>query len=312
MFYSNYRLKDSRQIRRILILGHSGFIGSRIFNLFRSQAPELEIIGKSLPEFDLTKLEHILSDERLFDMRTLVIMCACIKKQFSDSLEIFFQNLKMVLNLCHLLQRNPVRRLIYFSSAEVYGEDTENLNITEQTAVNPTTYYGMAKYTSECLLRKIIESREDSSLLILRPPVVYGPNDISHTYGPTGFIWSAINTGKIILWGDGSELREFMFIEDLVEIIYRLAFSKSKGVLNVASGQSYAFIDILEIVADLFSRKLEITSRPRTKRKVDNKFCNDTLVKLLPDFSFTDLRDGIKRTFEAEYGYMSSLQKQKA
>jgi UDP-glucose 4-epimerase len=206
----------------------------------------------------------------------------------------------MIINLCHLLKVRPVKRIVYFSSAEVYGDDIENMKINEDTLINPKTYYGLAKYASECLLKRVADSHSDTLLLILRPPTVYGPQDTSRGYGPAGFIWAVKNKQEITLWGDGEELRGFLFLDDLVKIVYHLTFSNYSGVLNVASGRSHSFKEVLDIISELVSFRLQVASRPRTKPKVNQGFCNDRLMKLLPDFSFTSLREGIKRTFDEE------------
>ena len=288
-------------IHRILILGHNGFIGTRLFKFFHEKLPETEIIGRALHQTDLTRQDDVMAIADLFDMNTAVIMLSGIKKQLGDTTDIFSQNIEMVVNVCKLLQDHPVRRFVYFSSAEVYGEDTHNTNITEDTPINLTSFYGMAKYTSECLLRKVVNAHEESSLLVIRPPLVYGPGDVSRGYGPSGFVWAAVNRKDIALWGDGSELREFLFLDDLVNIVYCLTFHEYNGVVNVASGRSYSFKDTLEIISRLVTFDFEIGSRPRTKKEVDNVFCNDLISKLLPDISFTGLDEGISRTFNAEH-----------
>lgn len=287
-------------IKCILILGHSGFIGSHLEKYFHSLSPEIEVVGRSLPTVDLTKKEDIVKLSDLFNLETAVIMCAAIKRQFGDNLGTFSQNLSMSINLCRLLEECPVRRFVFFSSAAVYGEDVHNMNITEQTPVHPTSYYGMAKYISECLLRKAIERQEQSSLLILRPPLIYGPGEPGETYGPVKFIKAALNKEQITLWGDGTERRDFIFIEDIVKIVYHLTFHEYVGVVNIASGKSYTFKDAIEIVSSFISDELKIISRPRTKKKVDNEFCNTRFANLLKDFSFVSLDEGIKRTFETE------------
>lgn len=290
----------SPDIRRVVILGHTGFIGGHLLKHFRSQSPEIEIVGFSAPSLDLTKTEEVAGLTDFFDLETAVIMCSGIKKQLGDNLEIFLQNLTMTANLCHLLQDRPVRRFVYFSSAAVYGEDIHNTNITEETPINPTSFYGTAKYASERLLQKVIRSHKGTSLLILRPPLVYGPGDRSRGYGPSGFVWAALNREKILLWGDGSEQREFIFVEDLVKAVHGLTLHNYSGVVNVASGKSYSFKDVLRIISRLSPFELQVSSRPRTKEKVDCGFSNGLLVELLPGICFTSLEEGIKRTFEAE------------
>jgi UDP-glucose 4-epimerase len=293
-------LADSNNIRRVLILGHTGFIGGHLERFLRIQWPELEVVGWSFPAIDLTTETGMSSLSGLFDLKTAVIVCAGVKRQLGDNLDTFSQNMKIAINLCRRLQEQSVRCLVFFSSAAVYGEEIHNTAITEETPIQPTSYYGLAKYVSECLLRKAVAQPGPGSLLILRPTLVYGPGDVSGGYGPSGFVRAALAGQPITLWGDGSEQREFIFVEDLVRIVCRLALHDYDGVLNIATGHSYSFKDVLEIISRLVQGKMQVNSRPRTKNKVDHGFNNTSLTNLLPDFVFTSLEEGICRTFIAE------------
>ena len=292
----------ARTFRRVVILGHTGFIGTHLEQIFRQRSPDLELVGRSAPSLDLTKEEDVRSLAPLFDLDTAVLMLAAVKRQFGDSLETFSHNLNMVLHLCRLLHDRPVGRFVFFSSAAVYGEDIHNTQITEETPVHPTSYYGLAKYTAECLLRKAIEHPQahHRSLIIVRPALLYGPGDRGGTYGPSGFVRAALNGEPITLWGDGTERREFVFINDVVNLIYQLTFHEYCGVANLVSGKSYTFKEAIHIVSRLMGVELPVTSRPRTKAKVDHGFCNTALLHLLPNVSFADLEEGIRCTLQAE------------
>ena len=63
-------------------------------------------------------------------------------------------------------------------------------------------------------------------MLILRPTTIYGPNELIVPNTPSGFLRKAIDNRGISLWGDGSEIRDFLFIEDLVEIISKIRESE--------------------------------------------------------------------------------------
>lgn len=287
-------------IKRIILLGNTGFIGRHLEKALRRSMPETEILGQSLPALDLTRLEDVRKLANVFGLDTAVIMCAAKKRQFADNLEAFEQNVQMTINLCRILEKTPVKRFIFFSSSAVYGEDIHNTRITEETRVSPTSYYGMAKYAAERLYAKTIGNQKESSLVILRPPLIYGPGDSGKTYGPSGFVQAALNSEPIALWGDGTESREFMFVEDIVEIVRRFLNNSYEGVVNVASGKSHTFRDVLDVISRIVSQDLPLTSRPRTKEKVDNAFDNMRLRKVLGDFRFTTLEEGIRKTFEAE------------
>ena len=197
----------------VIILGHSGFIGSKL-ETYLTKTEHFNIIGRSLPELDLTDREQINKLIPFINSECTIILAAAVKRQFGDTLEVFDQNMSIVENLCRLLDDHPIKRLIYMSSAAVYGEETENTNISELTPVNPTSYYGINKFTSECLFRRTFNSNSTTKLICLRPPLIYGPGDLGRTYGPSGFISSALDKTEITLWGDGTELREFIFIEN--------------------------------------------------------------------------------------------------
>ncbi len=287
-------------IERVLILGHSGYIGGRLQKFLCQQHPNMEIIGLSFPSLDLTKKEDVASISDFFDLNTAVIMLSGIKKQLGDTLDIFAQNMAMVENICRLLQEQPVKRFVYISSAEVYGEATNNTTITEETPVQPSSYYGISKYASEGLLQKVIAPQEGSTLLILRPTLVYGPGEQGTFYGPSGFVRTALKEESITLWGSGNELREFLYIDDLVKSVTGLTFYEYDGVVNMVSGKSCSFKESLDIIVNLMPNPINVSSRPRSKPKVDQAYNNKKLAELLPGISFTSLEEGIKNVFNAE------------
>jgi len=279
---------------KVAILGHSGFIGSHLEKyLSQSSLSSWNVIGHSLPDVDLTDWESARQLNHVFDNETSVILAAAVKRQFGDTLSVFRQNLSIVENLCQLLVEKPVKQVIFLSSAAVYGEETENTFIDEETPVNPTSFYGIAKYTSERLLRKTCLEHQISSLICLRPPLIYGPDDQGQTYGPSGFCSAAMTGKPITLWGDGTELREFVFIDDLCKIVEKLLNSDIFTELNVVSGVSYSFVDIISILKRKFP-ELTVEARPRSKTKANNAFNPERINSFLPsDFKFTSLEQGI-------------------
>lgn len=282
---------------RIIILGHKGFIGKQMERHLRQILPGIEIIGKNLPEVDLTQKDNVMTMAELFDSRTAVILLAAKKRQFGDTLDAFNQNLQIATNVSSLVQQRPVGRFVFFSSSAVYGEDVHNTGIIEETPVYPTSYYGLAKFTSERLFWKVLQQRQDS-LVIVRPPTIYGPGDQGETYGPVKFANAMVKNEVVTLWGDGSERREFIYIDDIVEIIQRLLFSSFHGVVNIASATSYSFRDVIDVLESVSGRKLFLTSRPRSKARVDNAFLNDRLLEIIGPYSFTSLSEGIKSVYD--------------
>jgi UDP-glucose 4-epimerase len=283
-------------LRRIVLLGNTGFIGSHLDAWFRSQHADIELIAFSITDLDLTQPQNAETLAGLFDSSTAVVMTAGVKRQWGDTLEAFSQNVNMAVNVARVLQDHLVRRFVFFSSAAVYGEENHDEQITEDTLVRPTSYYGAAKFASECVFRKTLPK----GFVAMRPPLIYGPGDTSRSYGPAGFVYAAAHGDPITLWGEGDEKREFIFVEDVIALVTRLVFGNFSGVVNIASGRQRTFKDAVEIVSRLVPAGLAINSRPRSKPKVDHGFHNGRLVGLFPDFKFHSLEDGIRKTLQAE------------
>lgn len=282
----------SGSVKQVVILGHSGFIGSHLEAALYNEG--FKVIGKSLPEVDLSSSREIQKIGDFFTRETVVILVAAVKRQFGDTLEAFKMNMAITENVCELLAKKPVKQVIFFSSAAVYGEETHNVSISEETPVHATSYYGISKYTSERLLDKAVASNAPhSSLICLRPPLIYGPGDKGRTYGPAGFAAAAVEGSPITLWGDGTELREFMYVGDICRIVSQLIGSDFTGVLNTVSGTKYCFADVVRLLQKMYP-ELPVVSRERSKQKADNAFDPTRIRSVLRnDFNFTPLSEGI-------------------
>jgi UDP-glucose 4-epimerase len=280
---------------QIVLLGHTGYIGKRLAISFRKAAPDVPVVGRSVTELDLTSTDAPAALERLFDSNAALVICAAIKKQLGDTLDVLAQNLAITTSVCRALAATPVKRVVFFSSAAVYGEDVQHGTITESTPVQPTSFYGIGKFTAERMLAKATSPHAATSLLMLRPALVYGPDEPGYYYGPSGFLQKARAGAPITLWGDGTELREFLFIDDVVELTTRLLFSAATGVLNVVSGASYTYAAALDAIERMTGKRPATDSRARTKDKVDHRFDASALMRTCPGFLFTPMEEGLRR-----------------
>ena len=172
--------------------------------------------------------------------------------------------------------------------------------ITENTPIQPRTYYGIAKYTAERLLEKSCDDTK-TQYVILRPPLIYGLDDLSRGYGPAGFYYKSINNEEIIIWGDGSEFREFIYVDDVGRAVNRLINNDYNGILNLVSGKSYTYKEILDSIKINTRKKIKVVSQQRTKAKVDHRYSNELFNHVLGEFRFINLEDGVKSMCRSIY-----------
>ena len=282
-------------MKRLVIIGAKGLIGRALSTALSS---DHDVVGVDLPEVDLLQASSVEALRALLRQGDAVVFTAFVKKQHGDSLENFQKNMTITVNALGALRDAGVSRLVYFSSADVYGEDVHNLAISEATPVCPRSFYGIAKLAAEHVIEKTFRD-SDTSTLCLRPPMIFGAHEQERFYGPVGFARAALAGEPITLWGDGSELREFLLVDDVVravaELLPRLDVT---GALNLACGQSHSFAELLSVLADLLGRPLDVSSRARSKDKVDNAFDNSRFRDVLADFRFTPLRDALEMTLK--------------
>ena len=276
-----------------LILGHSGFIGQSISKIFREN--EERIVEISSKEINFLSSNSTKSLANQLSIHTTVIMLVGIKKQYGDNLENWIKNEIIFQNFVKALTINPPKQLIYFSSASIYGEDIKfKKEIKETTNPSLRSFYGISKFNNEIILKKIC-SDYDIPLMLLRPPLIYGHNDLSLGYGPTLFTYKSLKKEPINLWGDGKEKREFIYVDDLAYLCKEIIAKKSTGILNTVSGISYTFLDIILELEKIMGTKIDIKYKSRTKDKVDHFFSPKIHQKMFPKFLYTNLNEGLKK-----------------
>ena len=287
----------NRKVSKILIIGHSGFMGKALYSALKKSESDVEIVGVSTSEIDLTEQTEFRKMEKIINKGTIVIICSFIKKQVGDNLENLYKNMTMTKNICDCLKSNEnVVKAIFISSAALYGEDIENTNINESSPIVTNTYYALAKYCAEKIYGLCLKDT-NSKLLILRPPTVYGPEDSAGGYTPSGFYKKLYNNEKITLWGDGTELRSFLFIEDFVNILKSFLYQDYEGIVNIAPEDNHSFLEVLNELKVILDKNVIFYEKKRTKNKVDHKFDNSLLRSVIGDYQFISLKEGLHKIY---------------
>lgn len=291
--------------KKIILLGHSGVIGRHLLLGLKIKFPTSEIIALSTREVDLTLLSEAEKLNDIITPETVLFVCSGIKRFISDSLHTFEKNVQIACNLARICEKTPPLRIVYYSSAAVYGETIDFSAITEQTPLNPGTYYGAVKVATEVILRRLCTSLQKTSLTILRPSLVIAPDDDPEFYLPAGFAHQILQRGYVELWGDGTELRDCIDVEDAVQLSILAGLHELPLTLNLARGVSVSYHHLAVEIGHLLEIPYEIRAKDRTRPKVSHGYSIAEWDRIVKNLHFTPLEDSLQKIADfckAKYG----------
>jgi UDP-glucose 4-epimerase len=280
---------SSKPTSRTVILGAKGFVGTALTR--RLENSDLRVLPLGRQEIDLLSTTAADQLEALLDPTdSLVIISA--KAPVKDH-TMLSDNINMISPICNVLQKVTPAQVIYISSDAVYSDSMEPLK--ETSPAEPGALHGVMHLMRELMLKSVCQS----PLAILRPSLLYGLDDPHNGYGPNQFRRRVAEGKAIKLFGQGEEQRDHVFIDDVGELIYRILMHRSRGVLNIATGDVASFKDVANLVRSQFDESLEIEFSPRIGPMPHNgyrPFAIDACKQIFPDFSYTSLADGIAIT----------------
>jgi nucleoside-diphosphate-sugar epimerase len=202
------------------------------------------------------------------------------------------ENMLIVRAIMDALGKVPVQHVVNIGSDAVYADAP--VPITELTPAAPTSLHGAMHLTREIAFASSVKS----PLALLRPTLIYGADDPHNGYGPNRFRRLANSGQEIVLFGEGEERRDHVLVEDVAEIIFRILQRRSKGVLNIATGQAHSFREVADLVVTGTGRNVAIKASPRSGpmphngyRPFDISECRAAFA----DFSYTPLGEGIAK-----------------
>lgn len=198
-------------------------------------------------------------------------------------------------NLVAEALKHPIKQIVFTSSVAVYGRDKKE-KFKETDNCFPNTMYGLTKYLAE----KIIQywsTLSGNPATILRPFNIFGPGNAK---GVIYQFYSDIkNTGGVVVYGDGKQERDYLFVEDIVDVFSKVVEQKKGGIFNLGNPKKYSVLDVLSVFEKVMNKKIKIEFSPNEQGKVFNVNQNLSLVKEeLGWEAKTSFEDGLRKTVE--------------
>lgn len=310
-------------MKKALVLGAGGFIGSHLVNRLKKDGFWVRGVDLKYPDFSPTQADEFI----IGDLREQTV-CRHVLDGYFDQVyqlaadmggagyiftgendaNVMHNSVLININIVEQCVKHKVERVFYSSSACMYPEhnqmDPDNPKCSEDSAypANPDSEYGWEKLFSERLYLAF-ERNYGLKVRVARFHNIFG---IEGTWrggkekAPAAIcrkVAEAQEGTHIEIWGDGKQTRSFLYIDECVEAVRRLVESDFSGPVNIGSEEMISINDLAKMVIEISGKKLSINNIPGPTgvrgRNSDNKLIGEKL-GWKPS---RPLREGMERTY---------------
>ena len=277
-------------MKKIVVLGSKGFVGKNLVKeIIKREKYDLLQISRDNVDFLSNDFVNLLQKEISDD--NIVINCFAVAP--CKNLDQLNTNLKLISNFLRGLDNKKNISLINISSDAVYPDIDGKLS--EDIQPMPNSTHGIMHQLRESLI-----SLEFENFLNVRPTLIFGYGDPHGGYGPNQFIQKTLNNQEINLFGKGEELRDHIYIKDLVNLIILSIEKNIKGNLNLVTGQVTSFFDIAKSVVKISKKNIKINFSERIGKMPHNgyrAFDNSKISNEFSSYKFYELTDALRETY---------------
>ena len=300
----------------MLVTGGAGFIGSHLVDKLLEQGYEVigidcftdyysrEIKEKNIlsalnhKNFELIA-EDILEMERYPEVDYVFHLAAQagVRASWGKSFEIYTRkNIEATQRLLEFYKEHEIKKIVYASSSSVYGD--AELPMKEETILKPVSPYGVTKLAGENLCY-LYWKNYGVPVTSLRYFTVYGPGQ-RPDMAISKFVRAILNGEEITVYGNGTQTRDFTFVDDIVEATLLAAKGNIVGeVFNVGGGSRISVNELIGIMENIIGKKAKVKYVEKQKGDVRDTLADITkttrLLKWIPKIKIDEgLRGQIK------------------
>ena len=298
---------------RITVTGGAGFIGSHLVDRLIEDGHTVQVIDNLYTgnkEFVHSKAQFVeldIRDPKLYsvleEFRPDYIFHEAAQTEVSTSMSDPMLdcdiNLMGLINLLNAAVKLDIKKFLMPSSAAVYG-NLDTLPLNENMIGNPSSFYGLTKLTTEHYLR-IYHEAFGLPYICYRYSNVFGPRQGNGGEGGVISIFAkAIVQGSpIIIYGDGKQTRDFIYVDDVVEANILGMQHQVTGIYNVSTGISSSVNLLVDEFRNISGKDIEVVyDKPRLGDIRDSVLATDKSEKELLFTAKYNLHDGLIKTYE--------------
>lgn len=280
---------------KVLVTGGLGFIGSHIVdevikdneviiidnkstgkieNLKNPNHENLTLIEKDLNEVNLDKV--LINVDYVFHLAAM----ASVPLSIDNPIKSTNDNLNATIKLLNACRANKVKKIIFSSSSSVYGDNT-NIPLKETEYPLPKSPYAASKASCELYLKTYHEAY-GLNYVSLRYFNVFGPKqDKNSQYAAVipNFISALLEGEKPIIYGDGEQTRDFIYVKDVVKANIKSCECDYNGIVNVASGRKITINELYKIICETLGYDVEAEYLPERKGDIKHSLADVSKMK---------------------------------
>ena len=302
-------------MKKIVLLGGSGFIGSHLYlrlsknenydvRVFSSKPPvnASSAFQKSFMQGDFRDIGLLMRVIHDADLLIHLVSSSVPGSAIHDPTGDIENNLVGTVNLLNQIPNTSIKKVIYFSSGgTVYGNPVY-LPVDEQHPLAPINPYGISKVASESYL-KYFSSKFNFQYNIIRPSNPYGPGQpVDGLQGViAAFLRRVLKGQELKVWGDGTAVRDYIYIDDLIEFVVKLIDSDHSGTeFNVGSGVGCDLNEIVRVISEVSQTLPQVVNIGASSSTVDEIFLDISRAKKMLDWEPRfSLREGVELFYRA-------------
>ena len=259
-------------MKKVFVTGGAGFIGSHVVQQLLSQGKEAVVYdnlstgyeslipeGAEFVHGDLSDFDLLKSSIEGCDAVVHLVATSIVPESIKYPVRTFENNVVNGVTVLEAMRIKNVPKMIFSSSASVYG-NSDQLALKEDHPRKPVSPYGASKSAFEDYLHAYYNCYGIQSIS-LRYFNAYGPGELHdpETHAIPNFIKSILAKKSITVYGTGEQIRDFVFVEDIVQAhLAALNSSAECDCYNIGAGQGISINALISKLASIFGYKLEV------------------------------------------------------